>query len=323
MWEAFLDALFEAIGDMADTTMETAASTDAETLEAQALADDVTGSLDKQALKKSMRKVWAKWVKRINWQRFEELLRRRMNKTRGSSGNPYNVPNAFAWWIKNGDPKDIQAFSVDVVKDFLYTHYHMSPTIVDRAVETLRTTPLSQNKRNKFHEMNKTQAWYYLTNTHHSDNTIYRIRRRNISCDKLRCEMELRFMSGPQHSYNYYKVPMFVFGIMTMIPLTYLTKNGYLAGAWNFFWYSSLTGGLVGSNVHPSPIPSFPFFNKKGFGKDEIEDMRKMRLDKAMAEPTHRKIWHKAEKLKWFTKYMKKPTRKKWDRGTTSHLKKK
>ena len=43
--------------------------------------------------------------------------------------------------------------------------------------------------------------------------------------------MELRFMSGPQHSYNYYSVPMFVFGIMTMIPLTYLTKHGYLAGA--------------------------------------------------------------------------------------------
>ena len=61
--------------------------------------------------------------------------------------------------------------------------------------------------------------------------TIYRIRRRSISVDKLRCEMELRFMSGPEHSYNYYAVPMFVFAIMTMIPLTYLTKNGYLAGA--------------------------------------------------------------------------------------------
>ena len=323
MWEAILDALAEIIGDggeaIADATADLSADQLASGAVGEATAED---TIDQQALRKSMNKVWKKWYRKINWARYNELLRRRMNHTRGSKGNPYNVPNPFVWWLKNGDPRDIRDFSTDVVKDYLYNHYHFSGTIVDRAVDALRNSVLSKNKCLKFHDLNTFEGWYYLVNNHHSDMCIYRIRRRSISCDKLRCEMELRFMSGPQHSYNYYAVPMFVFALMTMMPLTYLTKNGYLAGAWNFFWYSCLSGGPVHSNQHPSPIPSFPFFNRKGFGKDEIEDMRKMRFDKAMNEPQHRKQWRKNGKFKWFTKYMIKPTRHKTDRGTTSHLKK-
>ena len=38
--------------------------------------------------------------------------------------------------------------------------------------------------------------------------------------------------------YEYKKIPNPIIIVMSIIPLTYLTKNNYFAGAWNFFWYA-------------------------------------------------------------------------------------
>ena len=266
--------------------------------------------------------LWQRWKGRYWVGRMDELLRRRMNHNRSSRGNPYNIPNDFLVWLKNGNPRDIRGFMTEVVRQYLHKQYpKMSDTVIQCVVVAMNNSNFSKNQIRQSRNLGRGQQWYYLTNTHHSDNTIYRIRRRNISADRLSCQMELRFMSGPQHSYNYYHVPLFVFAVMTFIPLSYLTKNGYLAGAWNFFWYSSLTSKIVNVNVPLSPKPTFPFFNKKGFTDGEIEDMRQSRLSKLNSQPIHRKIFHRNGKRIWFTKYMKKPTRFKrpGDRGSTKH----
>lgn len=314
-WAELIGAILDAISDYAVDDAAVDAGADM-------WADEAVGkSVNQQLLSRIMHQLWRRYKSRYWIGRMDELLRRRMNRQRGSRGNPYNLPNDFYVWLQTGNPRDIRDFMAQTVKQYLHKRYpKMSETIIDRTTNAIRFSNISKNQIKHASAFRNNQRWYYLTNTHHSDNTIYRIRRKYISADKLSCEMELRFMSGPQHSYVYNGVPLFVFAVMIIIPVTYLTKNGYLAGAWNFFWYSCLTSKIVNTTVNLTKKPSIPFFNKKGFGKGEIEDMRKMRLSKLTKEPIHRKIWHKNGVRKWFTKYMKKPTDKKTDRGTTHHL---
>ena len=44
---------------------------------------------------------------------------------------------------------------------------------------------------------------------------------------------EIATQLSPFYTYN--KIPNPVIIVMSIIPLTYLTKNNYFAGAWNFF----------------------------------------------------------------------------------------
>ena len=314
MPEALVDVICDAFAD--DVASDAAASATADaTVEADASVSG-SGTSEKQAFNKVVHQVWDKFKKHCFVGKVQDCLRRRMNHVRGSSGNPYNVPNTFQAWLKTASVGDVKEFCGQVLKKFLNDYYHMSDTIIDRAIQTWKNSPLTLNKIRQHKVLNRSQKWIYLTNTKHSDHAIYKIRRRNISANKLACQMDLVFMSGSVKEvgkiYSWHMVPVVVFMTMTMIPLTYLTKHGYLAGAWNFFWYASLTNKRYRKSpgMHEAATPSIPFFNKKGFSKTEIAGMTKSRLDKIMKEPIRTK------------KHMLKPTARKRFFGSTSHLKK-
>ena len=113
-------------------------------------------------------------------------------------------------------------------------------------------------------------AWRYLIDEKHSDRCIYKMRNKYIG--KTFSTIQVQFerhasvldMDIPEYLkkqlwvlpnydeiatelskvYDYKKVPNAIIVVMTIIPLTYLTKNNYFAGAWNFFWYSWLYSHL-------------------------------------------------------------------------------
>ena len=107
-------------------------------------------------------------------------------------------------------------------------------------------------------------AWRYLIDEKHSDRCIYRMRNKYIG--KTHSTIQIQFEQGwdisnmdintnlkkqlrqlPNRNeistvlspfYTYNKIPNPIVVVMCIIPLSYLTKNNYFAGAWNFFWYA-------------------------------------------------------------------------------------
>ena len=88
-------------------------------------------------------------------------------------------------------------------------------------------------KQNKSHPY----AWRYLISEKHSDRCIYRMRRHWKNKDKT-SNIDIQFNGPKSKVYLYHKIPNVIILVMCLIPLTYLTKNNYFAGAWNFFWYA-------------------------------------------------------------------------------------
>lgn len=279
MWESIIDAISQIFKKMYDGAPPVNQSTKSE----HTNLDKV--NLDELFKNKQDERLFAQICKR-EWQKIKPTFkapqsitqdRRRMNHTRGSNGTK-KPKNEFEYWLETAPTNQVKDFAMNVVHKYLTQRYKMSGSVIARGNEVLLQAPLSQNQITYHHEKNQSQKWYYLTNERHSDNCIYRIRRRNISADKLRTQMELKFIKGPDHSYMYYNVPMFIFSQMTLINLTYLTKNDYLAGAYNYFWYSCLNRKVVSNNQHRTIHPSFAFFNKKGFSKKAKEQRRKDRF---------------------------------------------
>ena len=108
-------------------------------------------------------------------------------------------------------------------------------------------------------------SWRYLIDEKHSDRCIYRMRVRWKNNDgtsnidicflhHVRKREVIAWPSKPQkikkgmlpgtplpsEPYLFHEVPNAIVCVMSLIPLTYLTKNNYFAGAYNFFWYSWL-----------------------------------------------------------------------------------
>ncbi len=94
----------------------------------------------------------------------------------------------------------------------------------------------------EYYKSQTNYGYHYLSDEYHSDETIRRIRIRNKWENKAKktmlVTMELKFIKGPNKTYTYHRVPLSVFMAMCTIRLTYMTKNLYQAGAWNFFWYA-------------------------------------------------------------------------------------
>lgn len=83
--------------------------------------------------------------------------------------------------------------------------------------------------------------WHYLVDEKHSDRAIYRARIRSYYESKSKKDiyiaLDIQFSSSGI-IYTYFKVPLSIALVMFYIDLTYLTKNNFWAGAWNWFWYS-------------------------------------------------------------------------------------
>ena len=241
MWESIIDAIAQIFRKIYHSSTPKSTSTKSDRFDIDSV------NLDQLFKNKEDERLFAEIVKE-EWQKIKPTIkepedysqdRRRMHHTRGSKGHK-QPRDEFEYWLNTAPIPQIKRFAMNVVHKYLQKRYHFAGTWLTRSHDILLFAPLSQNKIIHHKLFNTSQRWYYLINTLHSDRCIWRIRRRNISADKLRCQMELRFLKGPSHSYMYYSVPMFVFAEMTLINLTYLTKNGYLAGAYNYFYYSCL-----------------------------------------------------------------------------------
>lgn len=113
--------------------------------------------------------------------------------------------------------------------------------------DALKNDDVSDRMRNKVKKIKldtKTPTkydWKYLSIQGHSDYAIERARINkyypNKSKKTILVQLDIQFCDNKK-IYSYYKVPLSIVLIMFAIPLTYLTKNEYFAGAWNWFWYS-------------------------------------------------------------------------------------
>lgn len=276
MWESIIGAIVQIFSKMYDSSTPKSSSSNTGNLDKVNLDEMFKNKEDEHIFAQICLNEWNKIKNSVHIPDDVSQDRRRMHHTRGSKGTK-KPKNEFVYWLETAPTSEVKRFAMNVVQKYLGKRYHMSGTILDRNYSAMLYAPISQNRILHSKEMNS-QKWYYLTNDRHSDMCIYRIRRRNISADKLRCQMELKFIKGPDHSYMYYNTPMFVFATMTLINLTYLTKNGYLAGAWSFFWYSCLTHQRVKNNQHASIHPSFAEWNKKGTTNAQKEKMRQDRF---------------------------------------------
>ena len=294
MWDIILDLLNECAseGVFDDATGQ--------------LLKDTTKALtgDKKVIADILEKVLTKDHPEI-YEKMQKLLRRRMNRTRNSNGNPNKVKSAWKIFLEEGKISDIRKVCSSVLRRYMTTHMHCSASIVDRACEALEKTKLFKTTANR-HKDKAPNKIYYLTNTHHSDDAIYYIQK--IDCFfGLTCDMNLHFMSSSK-VYTYHNVPVLIFAIMTMIPLTYYTKNGYLAGAWNFFWYSCITKGIVHTNARTGSNPRMAFYHGH-MAKHDIK-LTVRRLKQAhYKEPIHENKYHNMNGTRWFRKYLYKPWR--------------
>lgn len=142
-------------------------------------------------------------------------------------------------------------------------------------------------------------AWRYLIDEKHSDRCIYRMRihwknkdhTSNIDIvflHKVRMKEKPFNTSKPQKikagmkpgdpipspAYLYHQIPNAIIAVMSLMPLTYLTKNNYFAGAWNFFWYAWLVPkGLTGNKR--GTLKGFRFMKQKAH-KGIIKYMNKI-----------------------------------------------
>ena len=279
MWESIIDAIAQIFSKMHNSSTPQSSSSNTGNLDKVNLDQMFKNKEDEHIFAQVCINEWNKIKSTVEIPEEVSQDRRRMHHTRGSTGTK-KPKNEFEYWLETAPTSEVKRFAMTVVHKYLTKRYKMSGSVLDRGNEVLMFAPLTQNQITRHKEMNQSQKWYYLTNERHSDYCIYRIRRRNISVDKLRTQMELRFIKGPDHSYMYYNTPMFIFAQMTLINLTYLTKNKYLAGAWNYFWYSCLNRKIVKNSQHASIHPGFAFFNEKGYTKKAKEQVKQAHLNR-------------------------------------------
>lgn len=176
-------------------------------------------------------------------------------------------------WIKKAHTDEIRKLSMRAVDEQL-KKFGVRPGMRKRAQFDLKAQ--SNVEWWKKQETTHPYAWRYLMDRKHSDRCIYRMRVVYRSTKQGTSNIQIVFAHERYDSYdveyrsaidkqgnevietmwcpsidankiikyskpyNYYHIPNAIITVMCMIPLTYLTKNNYFAGAWNFFWYSWL-----------------------------------------------------------------------------------
>lgn len=123
--------------------------------------------------------------------------------------------------------------------------------------------------------------YHYLSATRHSDFAIWRTRALYYSSNEKSVNIGITFDIGGIE-YRYYHVPLFVYYTMLIIPLTYVTKNRFIAGAYNYFWYSwwykQPENTLMANKDLRTYAKKFRFLNKGAKLRQEIKDKRMKKL---------------------------------------------
>ena len=138
--------------------------------------------------------------------------------------------------FKAGIEKDYSIIFTKSILDGLKDQ-GISPGMVKRAKDQLSINPKSLWYKKQITK--HPYAWRYLSLERHSDDVIYRMRNKYIG--KQTSTMQLQFFHNRKvlsAVYTYKKVPNALICVMCLIPLSYITKNNYFAGAYNFFWYA-------------------------------------------------------------------------------------
>ena len=138
--------------------------------------------------------------------------------------------------IKKGNSHDLTELTIKSILDGLKDQ-GISPGMIKRAKDQLSINPKSLWYKKEITK--HPYAWRYLSLERHSDDVIYRMRNKYIG--KQTSTMQLQFFHYRKvlsPVYTYKKVPNALICVMCLIPLSYITKNNYFAGAYNFFWYA-------------------------------------------------------------------------------------
>lgn len=211
-----------------------------------------------------------------------EIRRRKMLNSNSSFFNK----NWFKDWIKQNNTFYIKQVLKRAIRDFLIQNTKMSSSLIKASEEAIENSDISANQLKK---QAHSQKWYYLTNTHNSDYAIYRMRRRNISSNNLYTQLQIQFIKGDGTIYNYYQVPFFITFVMTIIEYRHITKNKYLAGAYNYFWYA-----FWKKSIHHISKDKFPYFRGT-----KIQQLKVLNDRIKLQEPIHRKMKLIKRMKKW------------------------
>ena len=225
----------------------------------------------------------------------KDWFRRRMKRpTSFSFSNRSNIATWWSKWLKTTSKNEIQQTILDTMSDYMRDELKMNNHMIKVSLDNLESKVLKEQDikdSRKKGGKHKPYKWYYLTNTHNSDNAIYRMRRKHISTNLEYVELQIQFIKGNGTIYSYKHIPYIISVVMTIIGLRYVTKNAYLAGAYNYFWYAwwnKQPANTIGKSS------GFAFLNKS---PKLVEKIRQERLTKL--EPIHRKMKYIRRQKKW------------------------
>lgn len=186
----------------------------------------------------------------------------------------------FRKWIRETDSTEIKERLLNIVKKMLRQN-----GVSERMIA--KTSDIWEDetgvKKSLVTDRQFPYKYHYLTATLHSDKTIWRIRGIYYSANNQYVNIGITFMHNSTE-YVYYRVPILIFYTMLIIPLTYVTKNKYLAGAYNYFWYSwwykqpENTIMMKHKNNLTAYSKQFRFLNKSKKIKDKIKENRMKEL---------------------------------------------
>lgn len=137
--------------------------------------------------------------------------------------------------IKKSNSHDLTELTIKSILDGL-KEQGISPGMIKRAKDQLSINPKSLWYKKEITK--HPYAWRYLTMEKHSDNAIYRMRNKYIGKQQSTMQMQFYHKKDISIIYTYKRVPNALICVMCLIPLSYITKNNYFAGAYNFFWYA-------------------------------------------------------------------------------------
>ena len=176
--------------------------------------------------------------------KLKEPIKKILNKYLTQKMKQWNIDTLEVAkdYIKKANLHDFTELSIKSILDGL-KDAGIRPGMINKAREALESNPKSSWYKREITK--HPYAWRHLSAEHHSDDVIEKMRTSYIG--KTRSTLQLQFIHEQKlqytcfvlsNIYTYRKVPNPVICVMNLIPLSYITKNNFFAGAYNFFWYA-------------------------------------------------------------------------------------
>lgn len=216
-------------------------------------------------LSKDKAKEWLETGIHLGIDKLKEPIKKIINKYLTQKMKQWNIDTfeVAKDYIKKANLHDFTELSIKSILDGL-KDAGIRPGMINKAREALESNPKSSWYKREITK--HPYAWRHLSAEHHSDDVIEKMRTSYIG--KTRSTLQLQFIheqklweaaspvtivDGKAYAerwtvwdtryvlsniYTYRKVPNAVICVMNLIPLSYITKNNFFAGAYNFFWYA-------------------------------------------------------------------------------------